>query len=80
MSGPQLLKDWIKRRGFSQAEAAQYLGLVQEEISTFVNGRRRPVLEKAVHIERLTGIPAHAWVSSSLNAETSQDANDTVNR
>jgi transcriptional regulator with XRE-family HTH domain len=64
MSAPQLLKDWLHRRGLNQQEGCEELGIRPEEMSMFVNGRRRPSLEKAVKIERLTGIPASSWVSS----------------
>lgn len=76
MHGSQLLRDWLNRRGYQQKEGAEFLGLHETVVSMFVNGKRRPPLETAVHIERLTGIPVASWVSSrrdkSKNARRGQ--------
>lgn len=65
MRGPQLLKDWIERRGYNQREAADLLGIHQTMVTFLIKGHRRPPLEMAIDIERATGIPVEAWVSSS---------------
>jgi transcriptional regulator with XRE-family HTH domain len=66
-SGPQQLKDWMHRRRFMQQEAAEYFGWDETYISQLVNGRRSPGLENAVKIERATGIPVEAWVTSAVD-------------
>ena len=63
-SGAGQLKDWMIRRRFLQKEAAEYLGIDETFVSQLVNGRRVPGLENAVHLERMTGIPVEAWMST----------------
>jgi transcriptional regulator with XRE-family HTH domain len=77
-SGPEQFKDWCIRRGFMQREAADYFGWHETYISHLLSGARTPGLDNAVTIERLTGIPIEAWVSSEIDklatvgAETSK--------
>ncbi len=67
--GRDQLRDWMERREFKQREAAKYLQFDETQMSSFLSGRRSPGLTTAVRIERLTGIPVEAWMSSEL-AET----------
>lgn len=71
LSGADQLKDWMERRyplSLRKArEAADYFGFDESFVSMLVRGTRRPGLENAVHIERLSGIPVEAWVSSELD-------------
>lgn len=65
--GAQLLREWIDRRGFeTQAAAAQFLDLLESQLSMFLNGHRRPTRDQAVVIEDRAGIPVRAW---SLTAD-----------
>lgn len=66
-SGAQQLKDWMHRRRFMQQEAAEYFGWDETYISQLVNGRRSPGLDNAVKIERATGIPVEAWVTTEVD-------------
>lgn len=66
-SGPEQLKDWIERRGFNQRLAAAFLGWDESIISNMLTGKRGIGLENAVYLERMTGIPVEAWVSSELD-------------
>lgn len=68
-SGFEQLRDWVRRRGFSQLEAAIYLGWDEASFSKLVNGLRTPGLANAVKIEELTGIPAKAWVSTPVDTD-----------
>jgi transcriptional regulator with XRE-family HTH domain len=61
MTGAEHLRDWMRRRGFTQAEAGRYLELDESLMSRLVNGRYKPGLAKALELERLTGIPVEAW-------------------
>lgn len=63
-SGVEQLRDWMHRRRFLQTEVADYLGLDKTWISQIINGHRSPSLENAVLIERGTGIPVEAWLST----------------
>lgn len=71
-SGSEQLRDWVKRRGFTQYEAAVYLGWDEASFSKLVNGLRNPGLASAVKIEELTGIPAKAWVSTPVDKDDEQ--------
>ena len=66
-SGANQLMDWMKRRGFTMTEAAEYFGWDLTFISKLVNGHRLPGLTNAIKIERETGIPVEAWMSSELD-------------
>jgi transcriptional regulator with XRE-family HTH domain len=65
-SGAAQLKDWMRRRGFNQADACRFLGFDQASMSNFCAGKRTPGLETAIHLERLTGIPVEAWLPTAL--------------
>lgn len=69
-SGQEQMKDWMRRRGFTQADAARYFEYPESMISRIVNGGYSPGLRSALHIEDLTGIPVDAWVTSELEDET----------
>lgn len=65
-SGPDQLRDWMRRRGFTQADAARYLEYSESLMSRIMSGDYNPGLRNAVHLERLTGIPVEAWMASEL--------------
>jgi plasmid maintenance system antidote protein VapI len=74
-SGSEQLKDWMRRRGFNQADACRFLGFDAASMSNFCAGKRTPGLETALRIERLTGIPVEVWASSELDSdETTADS------
>lgn len=66
-SGADQIKDWMRRRGFTQADAARYLEFDEPYVSVLATGKRTPGLENAIHLERLTGIPVEAWSSTDLD-------------
>jgi len=68
-SGAGQLLDWMRRRGFTATEAAEYFGWDLTFVSKLVNGRRLPGLTNAIAIERKTGIPVEAWMSSALDTD-----------
>jgi len=63
-SGPEQFRDWMRRRGFNQADAARYLEYDQPYISSLLSGKRSPNLDNAVKIEERTGIPVRAWAAT----------------
>lgn len=63
-TGAEQLVDWMDRRGLNQRETAKHFEWDETFISMLVTGRRLPGLANAVRIERETGIPVEAWVSS----------------
>lgn len=70
-SGPDQLKDWMRRRGFTQADMARYFNWDQSFVSVLLSGRRSPGLETAITIERLTGVPVEVWLSSEVDKSES---------
>ena len=66
-TGAQQLEDWMKRRGLNAVETARHLGWDHTFVSKLVNGHRAPGLVNALILERETGIPVEAWVSSELD-------------
>ena len=66
-TGAEQLADWMKRRLFNQQQAAAHFGWDNTFISQLVTGRRSPGLTNAIRIERETGIPVEAWVSSAVD-------------
>jgi transcriptional regulator with XRE-family HTH domain len=66
-NGPEQFKDWMHRRRFMQKEAAAYFGWHETYISQLLSGARTPGLDNAVQIERQTGIPVEAWMSTELD-------------
>lgn len=77
-SGPEQLKDWMRRRGFNQADACRFLGFDGASMSNFCAGKRTPGLDTALRIERLTGIPVEAWSSTELDTDESDAAPEPV--
>lgn len=74
LHGPEQFKDWMRRRGFTQADACRFLGFDEPYLSGLLTGRRSPGLTNAVHIERLTGISVEAWASALDNDAERQPA------
>lgn len=56
----------MRRRGFLQSDAARYLGLPEPTVSKILSGGDSLGLRRAIHVERLTGIPVEAWAASEL--------------
>lgn len=57
------IKQWLKENGRSAAWLATQVGCRQPWLSTVANGNGRPSPILASAIERVTGIPASAWVA-----------------
>lgn len=72
--GPEQLRDWMRRRGFKQSDAARYLEFDEPYVSVLLSGKRSPGLANAVRIERHTGIPVEAWAASELAETDPEDA------
>lgn len=65
-SGPEQFRDWMRRRGFNQADAARYLEFEPPYINDLLTERRTPGLANAIRIERRAGIPVEAWTPSEV--------------
>lgn len=51
-----------EQRNLSQREVAEMLGISNNEVSDYENGRKTPGLERAVKIEKVLGVPCEVWV------------------
>ena len=71
MSGAEHLRDWMRKRGFTQADAARYLDWNEAYLSRLINQGRNIGLGTALHLYRLTGIPVDAWASNELDESES---------
>ncbi|MTH79396.1 helix-turn-helix domain-containing protein [Paracoccus aestuariivivens] len=62
-----MLTDVIKSLGLKRAVFADQLGIGRGYLSGLESGKKRPSLELAVRIERLTGgaVPVASWVDGS---------------
>lgn len=65
MNGAEQLLRWMKRRRFSQTEAAEYFGFDRHYLNKIIKGHKRPGLDNAVLIEQRTGIPVKSWSAES---------------
>lgn len=71
-SGPELLREWITKRGFrTQREAAEELGWFgaagQVKLSQYLSGAHRPARENALLMQERAGIPIASWSLSQLS-------------
>lgn len=73
-TGAEQLRDWIDRRWPNserkQRQAAEHFGWDETFIAKLLaegSQQRKPGLVNAIRIERETGIPVEAWVSSELD-------------
>lgn len=56
------LAAWLELNEKKQRDVARSLRVSEGQMSLLVSGQRRPSLVLATRIEKLTGIPASAWV------------------
>ena len=75
ISGPEQLRDWMRRREVNQREASNLLGVTDVFVSQILNGQRQPGLANAINIERITGISVESWL---LNGISETDSDETV--
>lgn len=62
MEPSSLLRAWREQKNLTQEDVAKLVGVDQATWSNWENNKRRPGLDSALEIEKLTGIPANAWV------------------
>lgn len=75
-SGPEQFREWLRKRGFNQADAARHLEFDEPYVSVLLSGKRTPGLENAIIIERRTGIPVEAWAPIELGeSDTTEPVN-----
>jgi transcriptional regulator with XRE-family HTH domain len=64
MTGPEQLRAWRKRQKISQHRLAAQIGCAGQAICDYEAKRTKPSLDRAIAIERITGIPCQAWASA----------------
>lgn len=62
---------WIDERGWTRQQLAHELGIVLSTAARLCNGERRPSLELALQIEKLTegAIPVSYWTQIPAHAK-----------
>lgn len=58
----EYLEEWIDDQGFSQQQTAELLGVSRKHVNEIVNGRASVTPETARRLERVSRIPADAWL------------------
>lgn len=58
----EYLEEWIDDHGLSQQRVAERLGNSRKQVNEIVNGRAPITSDTAMRLERVTGIPAKAWL------------------
>lgn len=86
-SGQEQFRNWIERRfpnsPRKQRDAAEYFGWDETFIAKLLADppqQRKPGLINAIVIERHTGIPVEAWVSTELDETERVGATERENR
>lgn len=74
-SGRSLLRAWMGRMRLNQRDSAVYIGIHEAELSQYLSRSRTPGLERAILIERKTGIPVEAWSSEVNRTESVEHPN-----
>ncbi len=60
--GARLLRRWMRRTETSQGQVAKSLGVVQSSVCRWLQGEQEITLRSALKLERMTMIPARAWL------------------
>lgn len=55
------LQRWMRGREISAPELAEKIGVSRIQIHSYISGAKRPNLDHAAELERITGIPARRW-------------------
>jgi transcriptional regulator with XRE-family HTH domain len=66
MTGPEQLEAHLKRRKLTFRALAAELGVSASLVFMWTSGERKPGLANALVLEKVTGIPARAWVAKRL--------------
>lgn len=58
----EYLEEWIDDHGLSLQQVAEQLGSSREQVDEIINGRAPITSDTAMRLERVSGIPAKAWL------------------
>lgn len=73
-----MLTDAIKAMGLKRSEFAELLGIGRAYLSSLETGKKRPSLELAVRIDRITNglVPVASWISSQATPNHNESSNE----
>lgn len=77
-SGRQRLRKWIERSKVNQNEAAEILSVHPVVLSQWLSGARKPGLESAIMIARVTGISVESWLLTSVSTDTDESEQTAI--
>lgn len=65
--GQRCLQDFLRRTELTHVELARLASITPMQVSHLAAGRRRPSLDTAFVLERITGkrVPAKAWTETA---------------
>lgn len=63
--GSQRLREWRYENGVTQRDLGAQVGAYALSISQYELGKKRPGIDAAVALERVTGIPVAAWTEDA---------------
>lgn len=79
LNGPALLKSWMSRCHLNQEQTALHLRMDKTMLCKILSGKRKPGLETAVWIERMTGVVVEAWVATEVGGFAETDIENGCN-
>lgn len=76
----EYLEEWIDDHGLSQQRVAEQLGSSRKQVNEIVNGRAPITSDTAMRLERVTKIPAEAWLKREAlyRADLARIADETA--
>lgn len=74
LNAPKSLKGWRASTGMSQREAAEHIGIDAAKYSGFETGHKRPSIDHAALIERVTGVRVIDWAQSTVRIRRAKSA------
>ena len=78
--GRRRLLQWLERSKLNQKEGARAIRLEKAQMNKIVHGIRRPGLDAAVKIERVTGIPPRDWAAFLKDESATRSADSASTR
>ncbi len=60
--GARMLERWMRKTDTSQGQVASSLGVAQSSVCRWLKGEQDITLRSAVKLEKITLIPARAWL------------------
>lgn len=77
MKRNERLVEALEARGWSQREAAARLGVSESAMSFYVNGARRPRIDRGFRLAALLGVSA-GWLWAGSDAPIEEAGEETV--